>query len=804
MSYVTQQQYHQLAARAPPPNWSGPWPPPVGSGPWPPGFPGPPPPPPGVPVNAQSWQRGQWVFNPAFRAHVAPQMPANFAQWAHFGFAQQGQQAQAQSYNPYKRVPKQPDPSYWSTELKDNGLGLENMHIRNESAELHAPNTPWTWAPRELEQPSSAREGLPPARRASDYASASTSSSTQPSTSQSNQPRDHRRQNSEPPDPARTTAASNSRTSSLSRHGSLDRRDGHGNHHHHKKEKEPDVFTAKRELQPTFSPSIVRTPEYYRTRPSSPTSNTRSATGSLRSIPETPTRGAPLRASATVPAISTSGLGGTGSMSNITNAASFTEEPAGLLSPLVGATPRVATLDQAMRREEERERYGSSSGTQQERERYGSSSSSQQHQERERDRDRDRYGSSSRAAETNSRQYSSSSSSSTVRPSDTQYSSSSSRPSDTQYSSSGTTARPSDSYSSSTARATDTHRPRTTSTSQPQYSSASSRDQKQSSSRAAEQQYSASRSTDQPKYSSSSSQQYSSSRSTEQPYSSSRATEQPYSGSRSSEVPYSSSRSTDQPKYSSSSQQYSSSRSAEQPKYTTGSHHHTVDAHYTGSSSRSADPPYTTGGARPITRHHSEPAVSPPPGIPARSPAQMQVSPGVRSIYSQRSDSSGSTSTSTSGSGAPIYSRPREAYSMSRPETRAQVQSYSQQSRAPTTQPQSYSQPETRSQAQTPSQSQMQQPPSSQSQSQRRRVRKGYWNRRGDYLTPDMYIVYAPHDRANPPDLKDYPAEGEGYLDHEGRFVPYDASRQELPESIPLRGQPPRIPYDRFVQYTYV
>lgn len=34
-----------------------------------------------------------------------------------------------QYYYP-SQVQKQPEPSYWDTKLTDNGLGLENMHIK--------------------------------------------------------------------------------------------------------------------------------------------------------------------------------------------------------------------------------------------------------------------------------------------------------------------------------------------------------------------------------------------------------------------------------------------------------------------------------------------------------------------------------------------------------------------------------------------------------------------------------------------------------------------------------------------------
>jgi hypothetical protein len=79
----------------------------------------------------------------------------------------------------------------------------------------------------------------------------------------------------------------------------------------------------------------------------------------------------------------------------------------------------------------------------------------------------------------------------------------------------------------------------------------------------------------------------------------------------------------------------------------------------------------------------------------------------------------------------------------------------------------------------------------------RHTVRFGYWNRRGDYLTMDKYVVYAPHDRANPPELEGYPSPTEGYKDHHGNFVQYDPSRRELPESLPRQGQPPQLPYEK-------
>ena len=74
-------------------------------------------------------------------------------------------------------------------------------------------------------------------------------------------------------------------------------------------------------------------------------------------------------------------------------------------------------------------------------------------------------------------------------------------------------------------------------------------------------------------------------------------------------------------------------------------------------------------------------------------------------------------------------------------------------------------------------------------------IRRGYWNRRGDHLTREGYLVYAPTDKAYPPELITYPPESEGYQDEKGSYTKYVA-RPELPESLPRHGKPPEYPYD--------
>ncbi|KAJ7581955.1 hypothetical protein C8J56DRAFT_958692, partial [Mycena floridula] len=79
------------------------------------------------------------------------------------------------------------------------------------------------------------------------------------------------------------------------------------------------------------------------------------------------------------------------------------------------------------------------------------------------------------------------------------------------------------------------------------------------------------------------------------------------------------------------------------------------------------------------------------------------------------------------------------------------------------------------------------------------RARKGFWNRRGDHLHTGAggigQIVYAPHDRAYPKELEDYPDEKEGYRDEFGICIEW-VERMELEESLPKQGKPPTRPYD--------
>ncbi|KDQ60274.1 hypothetical protein JAAARDRAFT_191673 [Jaapia argillacea MUCL 33604] len=474
MSYITHPQYQMLATRPPPMGWVGAWPPPVGWGPLPPGFPGPPPAPTGVPVNPNQWAQGQWVFNPAFRALAYPGLgqpgvPPNYpvqllsqwaAPWQSWGVPQNQVPAGANAnYNPNKRVPRPPDPSYWETKLTDNGLGLENMHIRADdpapTTDLHVPETPWTWAPQGLpdnndqgrrasssrdtaqDQRVSQGQGRPqdqsrqssssyPQQSSQQQSSSRQSSSSypqpssypqqpsssypqsgsgsfppptsfpQPSSYDSQRPSPNRASRSgepSPTDPGRrqvyeypTYRSSSSRSPEPnSRYQDRDRRHhtdpspqsrdslGASSHHHRtstqprtptrSSSREPETFTAKRELQPTFSPNIIRTPGHTRNASldgdgnRTPTRNGVSSSyqsNSLGPIAEASSssqyyqsrQAAPLRAAATVPAdafIPPPMVGSypsrTTNPNPITNSSRYTDEPDSMLSPLAVTIP---------------------------------------------------------------------------------------------------------------------------------------------------------------------------------------------------------------------------------------------------------------------------------------------------------------------------------------------------------------------------------------------------------------------------------------------------------------------------------
>ena len=102
---------------------------------YPSAFPAPPVPP---GVNPRLWQTGQWHYNPAVSQVTAPQSrsvpvpfthaPPSITGWnVHSGWG-----VPAQYYHPsvLQKKPEKQDSEYWNTQLTENGLMLENMHIK--------------------------------------------------------------------------------------------------------------------------------------------------------------------------------------------------------------------------------------------------------------------------------------------------------------------------------------------------------------------------------------------------------------------------------------------------------------------------------------------------------------------------------------------------------------------------------------------------------------------------------------------------------------------------------------------------
>ena len=65
------------------------------------------------------------------------------------------------------------------------------------------------------------------------------------------------------------------------------------------------------------------------------------------------------------------------------------------------------------------------------------------------------------------------------------------------------------------------------------------------------------------------------------------------------------------------------------------------------------------------------------------------------------------------------------------------------------------------------------------------------------------YVVYAPPEKAYPPELRNYPQERVSYRDEIGNETPY-VERPELPESLPRHGNAPEQPYEVVSYSLYV
>ncbi|KAJ7484653.1 hypothetical protein FB451DRAFT_1233061 [Mycena latifolia] len=344
----------------------------------PPGFPqlpfnGPPPKPPHIRVNPQDWQNGSWAMNPAFNSSQWSLSSSQSSQswvpsqaWhqqrAQEWQVQQQQMAAAAAYNPYKRVPRPPSAEYLATKLSDNPLGLSNMVPREElfgpsNEEGIAAPTPWIWNPRGLD-PDDSQQGIstnsrrpeppppasaPPGHRAANPPPQTYGHQFQPREMTDPTPQSQNRRNSAPPrHSSEPPADRRTPTDSLP---TTDRPLDRPRQYQHGVPYQPETFTSSRDLQPTFSPNIVRTPQHYKTRSSS--------AGPSQPIYAPPSRGSidsqlasrmeqlsthsnSLSRQSSLPAQLGTQPQPQSASSSMTGVASFVDEPSSMLSPLVG------------------------------------------------------------------------------------------------------------------------------------------------------------------------------------------------------------------------------------------------------------------------------------------------------------------------------------------------------------------------------------------------------------------------------------------------------------------------------------
>ncbi|KAI0827082.1 hypothetical protein BC628DRAFT_1418674 [Trametes gibbosa] len=727
------------------------------------------PPPAPAGVNPQTWANGRWQQNPYFRAPPNMTQPQNnFQMWApHPGWGSGvAAAAGAQNWNPYKRIPNPGDASYWATELSDNPLKLENMHIKDDTPaeERHrkdssngVPHTPWVWVPKQLSNDSSkstegastsgTRDGqggqrqqqqsekdLPPPpqvpRLEYIYEHTRTNSSSrnmyappptaQESSSQSRhyaydtsrsastaQSQDrapssapptvstysayHQRQQQQESQPADRYPTSSQQSSDAGRRHQSQQSHDHDSQPYSSRdyrntttssglssasaaaaaasaamytnggtsaptgsllsEREAgrdESYSARRELLPTFSPKIVRTPNHYHTTPAR-ISNRDDIEHTPRHGATTPNHG-PIYAPATTPTRTNSLNAGRQSTQPPSSAASsnsslgllnLTEEPDSVLSPLIGSSTPPDSPRRSPRNELSRSQT------------FPAVAFDYVPEERERP---------------------------VYRKTPRDYPRSISRePSDRQ-------------------------------------------------------------------------------------------------------------------------REYDRSRDADatpQPETRTPPAHTPPLSHYTRPS------PESRAGSQKISRSLTYPAVIPPPPITP----QRSRSPGRSPRYSPSQPQSQSYSSPYGQSSSATYARTSPNPPTSSVTSAASPLRHNPLPRPP--QASAYAEQLTRgsssaSAAAAAAQQQQQQ----QQNAHRRQVRHGFWNRRGDHLfvndRQERYIVYAPQHLANPEDLKHYPSPTDGWQDHLGNFMKYDPGVPELRDSLPVHGLPATRPYKNFVQYVTV
>ena len=343
------------------------------SWPGPPPFSGAPPMPNGLNISQQRWQGGYWYPNAAYNP---ASQPGRFQQWIPSQAWQQPQpqqqQQQAASHNPYKRVPRPPSAEYLASKLSDNPLGLtnmipayvysiafssvdiltvidrENLYGDEDEDKTVAPQTPWIWKPQTLE--GETIEGTPPNGSGPDPSSSATNRNrstsqtrhaSDPSPSNTNRDSGVSRGYSEPV-PGRVGSIDDSHPSFV---GSLDRPKAYPRstdpatpERQQSAPKEPETFTAKRELKPTFSMNIIRTPEYYQSSPSR-NSSRNSTDSQLSSRMSQLSIGSSNGSSSRQSSVSSPGspeyVSPSSSTSTVSGVSALSDEPVSILSPLM-------------------------------------------------------------------------------------------------------------------------------------------------------------------------------------------------------------------------------------------------------------------------------------------------------------------------------------------------------------------------------------------------------------------------------------------------------------------------------------
>ncbi|RDB16039.1 hypothetical protein Hypma_003428 [Hypsizygus marmoreus] len=774
---------------------------------WIPPYQGAPPPmPTNMMINPNLWQMGSWSFNPAYNAQSYPAATAwqPAPAWVAPRHVQQPPQQQA-NYNPYKKPIKPPSAEYLAMKLPINGLELHGMvpakdPYGDEEAQA-APQTPWIWNPATLSNDA--------------ISSSSTSSdSSSPNSKSTDSTPSSRRHASEPamsdvertPRPRHATYPSANGSTPNGSSSDQPARPANG------PEQDTESFTSRRELKPTFSLKIVRTPEHSKDSSRSPRSSSsgspRRSQGSVSSVDSLAARmdqmntsdipsskgPTPLFRNSSMPSIYSS----SNQTSSITGAPALVDEPASILSPLVLATPQLPPARTIGRVSTYPDISNSSLGT------IAENPSPPPPPENPRQRRRQRRATSPDPS---------------------------------------ITPQPIN-YAEATPRVAPLHHHHT-----PPESTYPSRESSRKSSRSSGHQhtppdpYSAYRSSSPPRESSrkssrSSGQQYTppdaysahpqpSPESREPSRKSSRSSGHQHTPPEPYRAPSPESREPSRKSSRSSGQQRTppdayTSRRPQTPESASrrGVHAPPEPAPEPYDPYRPKQPfvptppgPYVMMGSSPRLRHRQPPPDAPPPEEPPR--WGHYATPPEMSYDSHRPKQPFTTPPrETSFVPSPVRRPPQQEPSpspqrvsfQSTPPRDPLFPSASTASSSSTAAPSALPYPYPDNPLPPPPKPKhikyvRMPPPPDPRYTGTATLRIGFWNRRGDHMTPEGYVVYAPEDMAYPEELENYPAEDSGYQDECGTIVSYDPERPELPESLPLHGKLPRRPYKDFIQY---